>query len=192
MHAAAGWAMRFARSTAVLAWMGCGLAAAVLSPCARAEPPGLQVAVLRAAAWSPGDPVREGAGEFEVLCRVASLKRAHPNVGLLAVGDRHGLLTRGAENALRFAALQGVPVARLAPGGDVARDPDDLFLDCGHLTESEAATVLERCLSRHGSAPAAANPDSPTHGELAAIRAYLAPFRAALALAGAPRLTSNN
>jgi hypothetical protein len=112
-------------------------------------------------------------------------------VGLIAVGDRHGLFTQGAEHALRFVALQGVPVARLAPGGELAQDPDDLFLDCGHLAESDAAAVLERCLNRHGSPPIASNPDRPTPAELAAIRHYLVPFREALALAGAPRLTFN-
>jgi hypothetical protein len=129
---------------------------------------------------------------MEVLCEVASLQKAHRAVALIAVGDRHGLFTHGAENALRFAALQGVPVARLAPGGEVARDPDDLFLDCGRLSESEASAVLARCLDRHGSPPVAADPDRPTPVELAAIRRYLAPFREALGLAGAPRLASNN
>jgi hypothetical protein len=171
--------------------MGCGLAAACLHPIAHAEAAGNQVAVLRAAPWSPGDTVREGAGQFEVLCRVASLQKGHRAVGLIAVGDRHGLFTHGAERALRFVALQGVPVARLAPGGEVAQDPDDLFLDCGHLAESEAAAVLERCLNRHGSAPIAANPDCPTPGELAAIRHYLVPFREALTLADAQRLSIN-
>jgi hypothetical protein len=183
--------MRIVRSAAVLSWIGCGLGALCLHPIAFAEAAGNRVAVLRAAPWSPGDPIREGAGEFEVLCRVASLQRAHRAVGVIAVGDRNGLFAHGAENALRFVALQGVPVARLAPGGEVAQDPDSLFLDCGHLAESEAAAVLERCLSRHGSPPVAANPDRPTPGELAAIRQYLVPFREALVLAGAQRLAFN-
>jgi hypothetical protein len=127
-----------------------------------------------------------------VFFKVASLQKAHHAVGLIAVGDRHGLLAHGAENALRFVALQGVPVARLAPGGEVAHDPDDLFMDCGHLSESEAAAVLAHCLHRYGSPPVAANPDRPTPGELAAIRLYLVPFREALGLAGASRLSSNN
>jgi hypothetical protein len=172
--------------------MGCVLAAACLNPIAWAQTPGDPVAVLRAAPWSPGDPAREGASELEVLCQVASLRKAHRAVGLIAVGDRHGLFTRGGENALRFVALQGVPVARLAPGGEVARDPDDLFLDGGRLTAAEAAAVLERCLNRHGSPPAAADPDRPTPRELAAIRNYLIPFRQALGLAAAPRLTSTS
>jgi hypothetical protein len=184
--------MRTFRLAAVSSWIGLGLAAASVQPMACAADANNRVAVLRAAPWSPGDPVREGAGELEVLCQVASLRKTHRPVGVVAVGDRHGLFAHGAENALRFVALQGVPVARLAPGGEVARDPDDLFLDGGHLTESEAAAVLERCLNRHGSPPMAANPDRPTPGELAAIRRYLVPFREAIDLASAPRLTSDN
>jgi hypothetical protein len=36
------------------------------------------------------------------------------------VGDRHGLFVQGAERALRLLALKGVPVAKLATGGDLA------------------------------------------------------------------------
>jgi hypothetical protein len=184
MPVAASSAMRTIRSTAAFSWIACGLAAAFLHPAACAKAMGNQVAVLTAAPWSPSDTVREGAGELEVLCKVASLQKGHRAVGLIAVGDRNGLFNHGGEHALRFVALQGVPVARLAPGGEVALDPDGLFLDCGHLDEAEAAAVLRRCLDLHGAPPAAANPDCPTAGELAAIRHYLVPFRKALALAG--------
>jgi hypothetical protein len=180
--------MQMGRSSPAFSWMGCVLAAIFLCPAQRAEAADKQVAVIWAAPWSPGDPVREGAGEFEVLFRVASLQKGHRAVGLVAVGDRNGLLSLGAERALRFVALRGVPVARLAQGGEVALDPDGLFLDCGKLGESEAVAVIERCLDRHGRPPSAADPDRPTPGELAAIRQYLVPFRDALALAGAPRL----
>jgi hypothetical protein len=148
-----------------------------------------EVAVVRAAPWSPGDSVREGAGEFEVLMSVARLQREHHSAAVIAVGGRHGLFTAGAERALRFVALRGVPVARLASGGELALDPDALFLDCGHLSESDAAAVIERCLNRLGSPPMAADPDHPTSHELAAIRAYLAPFRKAILIASGPRLT---
>jgi hypothetical protein len=45
--------------------------------------------------------------------------------------------------------------------------------------------VLGRCLQTHGAPPAAADPENPTARELAAIRAHLQPFQAALALASA-------
>ena len=182
--------MRMVQSLPALSLICWGLAVASTQAKADAQAAADEIAVVRAAPWSPGDTVREGAGEFEVLFHVASLQKDHRAVGLIAVGDRHGLFTRGGERALRFVALQGVPVARFAPGGEIARDPDGLFLDGGHLTESEAAAVLKRCLNRLGSPPMAANPDRPTARELAAIRAHLVPFREALALASAPRLTS--
>jgi hypothetical protein len=149
------------------------------------------IAVVRAAPWSPGDDVREGAGEFEVLFRVATLQNTHRAIGVLGVGDRHGSFPAGAERALRFLALKGVPVARTALGGDTGLDPEGIFLDAGHLTESEATTVLGRCLERFGPAPGAADAEHPTTRELAATRKYLLPFRQAFAVATAPRLSSD-
>jgi L-asparaginase len=143
------------------------------------------IAVVRSPAWSPGDAVREGAGEFEVLVSVASLQRMHREVGIVGVGNRHGIFPAGGEQALRFFSLQGVPVAKIAPGGDLASDPEGIFLEAGHLTEAKASAVLSRCLERFGAPPAAANPDRPTAIELVAIRAALRPFREAFALANA-------
>jgi hypothetical protein len=148
------------------------------------------VAVLRAAAWSPGDAVREGAIEFEVLMCAAKLQHAHRAAGIVGVGDRHGLFVTGAERALHLLALQGVPVAKLARGGDVAADPDQLFLNASGLSETEASELLTRCLERHGTPPVAINPERPTAAELAAIRSHLQPFREAFALAVAPRVAS--
>lgn len=149
-----------------------------------------QVAVLRTAAWSPGDTVREGAGEFEVLLCAARLKKDARPAGIVAAGDRHGLFLQGAERALRELALAGFPVAKLPRGGDLAPDPEGIFLDASGLTEEQAQTVLIRCLERHGKPPVAANAAHPKPAELAAIRAHLAPFRNALALARAPQLVS--
>jgi hypothetical protein len=148
------------------------------------------VAVLRAAAWSPGDAIRDGAIEFEVLMCAARLQHNHRSAGIVGVGDRHGLFVAGAERALRQLALRGIPVAKLARGGDVASDPDRLFLDATGLTEAEASNVLVHCLERHGTPPAATNPEQPTARELASIRAHLQPFRDALAVAAAPRLAN--
>jgi hypothetical protein len=149
------------------------------------------IAVVRAAPWSPGDEVREGAGEFEVLFRVASMQNNHRAVGVLGIGDRHGSFPTGAERALRFLAMRGMPVARIALGGDSGLDPEGLFLDAGHLSESQATAILGRCLERFGAAPVVADPEHPTSRELAATRNYLSPFRQAFAVATAPRLTNN-
>ena len=165
-----------------------GLLAVIATPLT--APPSAGVAVLRAAAWSPGDVVREGAGEFEVLLCAARLQREHRAAGIVGIGDRHGHFLSGAERALRLLALRGVPVAKLARNGEVAADPEQLFLDASGLDETAASRLLRRCLERHGPPPAAANPESPTRHELAAIRTHLQPFREAIALATAPRLAA--
>ena len=146
------------------------------------------VAVLRAAAWSPGDTVREGAGEFEVLMCAAQLQHEHPTAGIVGVGDRHGLFLDGSERALRLLALRGMPIAKLALGGDLAADPEGLFINATGLSEATASALLARCLERLGAPPAVADPEHPTAGELAAIREHLKPFREAFALAATPML----
>lgn len=166
----------------------CALLAVAAAPLA-ASPAG--VAVLRAAPWSPGDDARAGAGELEVFLCAARLQRDHRAAGLIGVGDRHGLFVAGAERALRMLACRGLPVAKLARGGgDLAANPESLFLDATGLAEADAAALLARCLERHGPPPAAVNPDTPTASELAAIRAHLRPFHEAFALAAAPQLAA--
>lgn len=128
--------------------------------------------------------------EFEVLLRAAQLQHDHRAAGIVGVGDRRGLFVTGAERALRLLALRGMPVAKLSLTGDVAADPDRLFLDATGLTEAEASAVLTRCLERHGPSPAVANPEKPTDRELSAIRAHLRPFQEAIALAAGPRVAS--
>jgi len=147
-----------------------------------------RVAVLRSAAWSPGDTVRDGAGEFTVFLEAARLQRAHRAAGLVAVCDRHGLLRSGGERALRRVVFSGLAVVKLAPAATAAVDPHPGFLHGGTLAEDQAAAILVRCLDRHGPPPSAADPEQPTAAELSALRAHLAPFQAALDAAVAPRL----
>lgn len=145
------------------------------------------VAVLRSAAWSAGDNVREGAGEFEVLLCAAQLKQTACPAGIVGTGDRHGMFLNGAERALRRLALGGLPVAKVPRGdGDFAADPEGIFIDASGLSEAQARNVLTRCLERYGTPPRAANPARPTARELDAIREHLSPFRQAFALARAP------
>jgi hypothetical protein len=111
------------------------------------------VAVIRSVAWAQGDPAREGAAEFVVLMEIARLRQERPQAGLIAVGDRRGLFSAGAEEALRHAVLQGVPVVKLANSGRVLPAPHGLFLDGRGLSEQEARQVLARCLERYGALP---------------------------------------
>ncbi len=151
-----------------------------------AEPAG--VAVIRSGVWSVGEPLRDGAGEFQVFISVAQQQRNHHAVGVVGIGSRHGLFSEGGEHALRFVALRGVAVAKLASDSDWAGDPEGLFLNAGKLSDQEAAAVLTRCLEKFGPPPTVANSDAPTPRELEAIRQHLLPFREAFLLASAPRL----
>ena len=148
--------------------------------------PSVGVAVLHSAEWSPGDNVRDGAGEFAVHLRVAQLQREHRAAGLVSVGDHNGLLRSGGERALRRVVLTGVPVVKLARGGSVAPDPETLFLDAGTLDEARATRVLTRCLELYGAPPIAADPEHPTAGELTVIRAHLRRFQEMFARENTP------
>lgn len=144
------------------------------------------VAVVRTAAWMPGDPAREGAAELLVLLEVARVQHQSPQGGLIAVGDRRGLFPTGAEEALRAAVLRGVPVVKLANGGRVLPAPHGLFLDGGSLSAEEAARVLEHCLELYGNLPHAA-----TAGATAPeLRDRLRLFQNEFTLAVSPRLAA--
>jgi hypothetical protein len=171
---------------ALLALFAVGLAAVARSAAPEPIP---RVAVLRSAAWSPGDTVRDGAGEFAVFLTAARLQRAHRAAGLVAVCDRHGLLRTGGETALRRLVHTGLAIVKLTPAA-AAVDPHPGFLQGGTLGEEQAAAILVRCLDRYGPPPAAADPEDPSPAELAALRSHLAPFQAALDAAVAPRLAS--
>ena len=177
----------FGQTLAVVAF----IAASLLSIHASPSSSSVGVAVLHATPWAPGDAAREGAGEFEVLLRVAQLQRVHRVAGVISVGDRHGMRPCGGEQALGRVVLTGIPVVRLARGGEVASTPDDLFLDGRSLTEAQAKITLERCLERFGAPPAALDPGNPTQQELAKIRAHLTRFRQLFELANGPRLAAD-
>lgn len=148
------------------------------------------VVVVRAAAWSPGDTVREGAGEFEIFVRTAKLQQDHPAVGIVGVGNRHGVFVKGAERAFQHLAMRGVPVAKLTSGGDLALDREGLMIDASGLSEAQASSVLATCLAQFGSLPRAADPDAPTASELEAIRRHLGLFREQFRIATAPRVAT--
>lgn len=141
------------------------------------------VAVVHTAGWSQGDPAKEGAAEFVILLEIARLRQVHKEGGLVAVGDRRGLFNPGAEEALRQAVLQGLPVVKLARSGRVLPAPHGLFLDGGDLSVEEARQVLTRCLERYGALPVSAAAKVTPE-----LRAQLDLFQQELALAAGTRV----
>ncbi len=166
-------------------WLGLGLAAAGAGAGEAESAPGpaRTVAIVRTAAWSQGDAAREGAAELVVLMEIARLAQAGGQAGLVAVGDRRGLFSLGAEEALCQAVRQGLPVVKLASNGRVLPAPHGLFLDGRDLSAEEARQVLERCLERYGALPAAG---SAAGGR--ALRRHLELFQHEFALAAGTRV----
>jgi hypothetical protein len=160
--------------------LGLVTAIVVLLGAAQAGATAPLVGVVHSARWSQGDETREGAAEFVVLLEVARLKQSGGRVGLVAVGDRRGLFSPGAEEALQHAVRQGMPVVKLAQGGRVTPAPHGLFLDGGPLTEDTATQVLARCLERYG----------PLPKDDAALRKRLVTFQEQLTLASSSRLAA--
>lgn len=135
------------------------------------------IARLEGVAWSPHDPARDGAGEFEVLISTARLLKDNALAGFVTVGNSNGSLLPNTENALRRAVHMGVPVVRLARDGRVEANQADLFVAAGGLKPADAERILANCLLRFGALPPAANPARPTSAETAAIRAHLARYQ---------------
>lgn len=147
-----------------------------------------RVSIVRAAEWSQGDAAREGAAEFVVLMEIARLRESRTPAGLVGVGDRRGLFNAGAEQALHDAARAGLPVVKLARGGEVLPAPHGLFLDGGSLTEDEACRVLARCLERYGPLPRSTEATDASPRRTAHMRVALQQFQREFTLANSARL----
>ena len=148
------------------------------------------VALLKDAAWSPDDPARDAAGEFEVLVNAARLVRSRPLAGFVTEGNHFGALQPGTEAALQRTVLMGLPVVRSARDGDVRAAPGDLLISAGRLSATEARRILSYCLINYGTLPPAVNPVRPTAAETEAVRARVRLYQQAFDLANVPLLAS--
>jgi hypothetical protein len=150
-----------------------------------------EVAVVRAVpvALAQADAARDGAAELVVLMEIARVQAQPVKGGVVGVGNRRGLFSCDTEEALRLAVLDGVPVVKLAPRGEVLPAPHGLFLDGGSLSEDEACRVLAQCLDRFGALPKAQSAH-PSHREVAAIQKHLKIFQQQLTLATRSRLAA--
>lgn len=167
------------------------LAAAVLTVDVaegRAEP---AIAVVRALPMEfvEADAAREGAAEFFVAMEIARVSAAPMKGGVVGVGNRRGRFSGESEEALRRAALRGVLVVKLAPGGAVEPAPHGLFLDGTGLSEEEACRVLAKCLQRFGPPPAAER-ERATKAELAKMREHLNACQQEFSMAAAARVAA--
>lgn len=136
-----------------------------------------QVEILRTGAWSPDDPERDGASEFEVLLAAARLVRSHRLAGLVSVGNDRGTALPPAERALQRAAAMGVPVVRVGSPEGLTAHPDGVFVNACGLSPEDACRLLSECLLTYGALPPARNPLAPSSAESDALRAQVARYQ---------------
>ncbi len=117
------------------------------------------------------------AGEVEVLARVDRNLRSRPLSGFVLEGNEpYGSSAPSMDEALRRAALSGMPVVRVGRGngeGWVPRDRMRLAIAGANLTATKARVLLMACLLRFGAPPPAVDPVRPTADEVAAVEATL-------------------
>lgn len=170
-------------------WLGFGLMLLGVAGLSAAESAAAApICVVRAPAWSQGDPVKEGAAEFMVLIELARLSQQPGRGGFVGIGDRRGLFGPGVEQAMQQAVLRGVPVVKLAAGGQVLAAPHGLFLDGSTLSEQEACAVLARCLDKYGALPVVG--DAAAGADLTRLREQLKRFQDEFTLAAGTRLAA--
>jgi hypothetical protein len=84
------------------------------------------------------------------------------------------------DRALRMAALQGMPVVKVARGnadGFVPSELTPLAIAGGNLTATKARLLLIAALLKLGALPAAQDAENPTVDEIDAVEAKLREFQ---------------
>ncbi|TDE00708.1 hypothetical protein E1269_24860 [Jiangella asiatica] len=120
--------------------------------------------------------------EVELLARIDHNLRHRGLAGFVVEANApYGSSAPSADAVLRRTALCGMPVVRVGRGngeGWVPHDRMRLAIAGANLTATKARMLLMACLLRFGAPPPAADPDSPTAAELAAVEAALQHYQA--------------
>ena len=118
-----------------------------------------------------------GESSTESRARVIGQLIRTPLAGIVAEGGApYGRLDAETEAALRYATLTGIPVVHVGRGDVEGFVPDerlDLAVGGNNLTSTKARILLIAAILRLGALPPAVDPESPTSGELRAIRSKL-------------------
>ena len=116
----------------------------------------IAIKVPPAVARPTTDFVRQGAAELDLLMRLVELQQSPGPIGIVGVGNRHGIFQAGVHRALEMAVREGIPVVRLAQNGEpAAAGSCCVFINGGTLSVAEAELLLKQCLAEFGPLPQA-------------------------------------
>jgi hypothetical protein len=118
------------------------------------------------------------AAQIEAWLRHA--RERHQLAGLVAEGaNPYGAVEPEADDALRTAALSGVPVVKCGRGNTAGFTPrqEPWAISANNLTATKARILLLAALLKFGALPAAAEPSRPQPGELDAASAAVASYQ---------------
>jgi hypothetical protein len=140
------------------------------------------VTIVKTARYLQGDAGRDPTDEIDVLTRIEKNLQDAPLAGFVAEGTApFGRMTDTVTEALRRAALSGMPVVRVgrgnAEGFTPPPTPRELFIAGSNLTATKARLLLMACLMKFGSLPPARDAEHPTDEEIKAVRAKLAEYQ---------------
>jgi L-asparaginase len=132
-----------------------------------------RVTIVKDGNYTADDDDEDLAREVDLLAQIARNLAAHPLAGFVVEGlSPYGRLTSAVRTrVMRRAAFSGMPVVLTGRGNAEGFVPPPAvpFIGGRNLTATKARLLLMACLMKLGSAPAAADPDRPTAGEIEAV-----------------------
>jgi hypothetical protein len=121
-----------------------------------------------------------GCNAAQVSAWLAHALASHPLAGIAVEGGSpYGNIEAGADDALRAAALSGIPVVKCGRGNTAGFAPrqEPWAISGGNLTVTKARVLLMAALLKLGALPSAASPSDPSPDELAATHAAVAAYQ---------------
>ncbi len=141
-----------------------------------------KVTIVKHARYLQGALSDDGAAVVEVTSLIdKNLENAGLSGFVLEGNAPYSVADEATMAALRYAALRGMPVARVGRGhheGITPGNPNDLFIEGSNLTATKARLLLMACLMKFGSLQLPSGPEHPTDAELDAIRSRVASYQA--------------
>lgn len=133
-----------------------------------------KIAIVKGDNWYDDSGTPDPAGEKGIVGSIEMLIEKYPLAGIVGEGlAPYSSMSTSQDRALEKAALCGLPVVKVARGdasGLVRVNPNNLFIEGNNLTATKARLLLTAALMKFGPLPHAADPDSATPAETAAIK----------------------